>query len=279
MTSSPGTADYAPTPMSALLYAAAVTPLADGGERLDEPAFAPLVRYLRDGGVDGVFCCGTTGEGVLLTLDERRRAAELFRSACDAPLIVHAGAQTTRDTVALAEHARELGADGVAVIPPPYFPLDHDALLAHLSAAAAACAPVDFYVYAFTARSGYPVPIPVVRELQLEAANLAGLKVSERYPAEIKAFIDTGLPVLVGAEPLIPESLAAGAAGAVSGLSSAYPAEVAAVVSSPSAAGAESLRKLRATVEPNFIPNLKATLGQRGVPVRPDVRRPLLPVA
>ncbi len=69
--------------MTRLLLAAAVTPLTDDGERLDEAAFAPLTRYLRDGGVDGVFCCGTTGEGVLLTLDERRRAAELFREACD----------------------------------------------------------------------------------------------------------------------------------------------------------------------------------------------------
>jgi dihydrodipicolinate synthase/N-acetylneuraminate lyase len=265
--------------MPALLLAAAVTPLTDGGERLDEPAFAPFVRYLRDGGVDGVFCCGTTGEGMLLTLAERRRAAELFRAACDATLIVHAGAQSTRDTIALAEHARELGADGVAVIPPPYFPLDDDALLGHLSAAAAACAPVDFYVYAFAARSGYPVPIDVITELQKQATNLAGIKVSERSPAEIKAFVDTGLPVLVGAEPLIPASLAAGAAGAVSGLASAYPAEVAKVVGNPSAAGGESLATLRATLEPNLIPNLKATLGRLGVPVRPDVRRPLRPVA
>jgi dihydrodipicolinate synthase/N-acetylneuraminate lyase len=261
--------------MSAVLLAAVVTPLTDGGERLDEPAFEPFVRYLRDGGVDGVFCCGTTGEGMLLTLDERRRAAELFRAACDATLIVHAGAQSTRDTIALAAHARELGADGVAVIPPPYFPLDDDALLAHLGAAAAACSPVDFYVYAFTARSGYPVPIPVIHELQRRATNLAGIKVSERSPAQIKAFIDTGLPVLVGAEPLIPESLAAGAAGAVSGLASAYPAEVAAVVRNPTAAGAESLASLRAALEPNLIPNLKATLGRLGAPVRPDVRKPL----
>ncbi len=264
--------------MRASLLTAAVTPLTDGGERLDEPAIAPLVRYLRERGVDGVFCCGTTGEGMLLTIDERRRAAELFRAACDGALIVHAGAQSTRDTVALAEHAREVGADGVAVIPPPYFPLDHDGLLAHLADAAAACAPVDFYVYAFTARSGYPVPISVVRALQERAANLAGLKVSERSSAEIKAFIDTGLPVLVGAEPLIPEALAAGAAGAVSGLSSAYPAEVAAVVRNPSPEGAESLARLRATLEPHLIPNLKAALGRLGVPVRRDVRRPLQPV-
>ncbi len=98
--------------MTRLLLAAAVTPLTDDGERLDEAAFAPLTRYLRDGGVDGVFCCGTTGEGVLLTLEERRRAAELFREACDGILIVHAGAQTTRDTVQLAATPGSWGPTG-----------------------------------------------------------------------------------------------------------------------------------------------------------------------
>ena len=53
--------------MSALLLAASVTPLRDGGARLDEEAIEPLVRFLIAGGVDGIFALGTTGEGVLLT--------------------------------------------------------------------------------------------------------------------------------------------------------------------------------------------------------------------
>ena len=56
--------------------AAAVTPLLDGGEHLDPEGFPRLVRFLADGGMDGLLACGTTGEGVLLTVDERRRAAE-----------------------------------------------------------------------------------------------------------------------------------------------------------------------------------------------------------
>ena len=58
--------------MAPLLLAASVTPLRDGGAAVDLDAVAPLWSYLRAGGVDGVFCCGTTGEGVLLTMDERR---------------------------------------------------------------------------------------------------------------------------------------------------------------------------------------------------------------
>src|SRR5436309_635894 len=140
-----------------LLIVAAATPLTDGGAALDEAAFWPYVSFLTDGGAHGVFACGTTGEGVLLTLEERKRAAVLFRAALRGILIVHADAQSTTDTVALAAHASEIGADGVAVIPPPYFPLDEVALTAHLVAAARACEPLPLFIYCFAARSGYPV--------------------------------------------------------------------------------------------------------------------------
>ena len=100
----------------------------------------------------------------------------------------------------------------------------------------------------------------MIERVRERADNLAGLKVSERSPADIEAFIGTGLPVLIGSEPLIPEAFAAGATGAVSGMASAYPAEVAAVVRTPSPAGADALRKLRASLEPAFIPMVKARL-------------------
>ncbi|MFL6021367.1 MAG: dihydrodipicolinate synthase family protein, partial [Gaiellaceae bacterium] len=134
--------------------AAAVTPLRDGGTALDEDAFAPYVDYLAAGGLDGLLALGTTGEGILLSLDERRRAAELFVAAGGGRLqvAVHAGAQTTADTTALAAHAVEAGADAVAVIGPPYYALDEESLFAHFAAAAKACEPLPFYLYEFKAR-------------------------------------------------------------------------------------------------------------------------------
>jgi dihydrodipicolinate synthase/N-acetylneuraminate lyase len=270
---------YARTPMPPLLYAASVTPLREGGSRLDEDAIEPLVRYLRKGGVDGVFCCGTTGEGVLLSTAERRRAAERFREACDGALIVHCGAQSTAETQELAAHAAEQGADGVAVIPPPYYPLDDESLVAHFTAAAAACAPVPFYLYAFTARSGYPITPRVVEAVRERAPNVAGLKVSESPFETVAPFLELGLPVLVGNEPLIPQALAAGAAGSVSGLASAFPERVSALLRQPSEEGAGLVRELRDRLGvATFIPALKAALRHRGVPIEPDVRAPLRPL-
>src|SRR5581483_78255 len=112
----------------------------------------------------------------------------------------HCGAQTTAATVALAAHAAETGADAVAVIAPPYFRLDDDALLDHLAAAAAACAPTPFYLYEFADVSGYAIPVAVVERLRERAPNLSGLKVSDAPFARVAPYLLDGLDVFVGAE-------------------------------------------------------------------------------
>jgi dihydrodipicolinate synthase/N-acetylneuraminate lyase len=261
------------------LIVAAATPLRDGGATLDEAAIEPMVAFLESHGADGVFCCGTTGEGILLRADERRAAVRAFRAATQGRLIVHAGAQTTAETVALAADAEVAGADGVAVIPPPYFPLDPDALTDHLVAAAAACDPVPFFVYVFTRRSGYPLPVEVIGAVADRAPNLAGLKVSESPFADVEPYLELGLPVLVGSEPLIVPALAAGAEGTVSGLAAAFPDEVRAVLDDPGPSGETRLDDLRRAMEAQpFVPAVKHVLGRRGVPVAPDVRGPLRPL-
>jgi dihydrodipicolinate synthase/N-acetylneuraminate lyase len=243
---------------------------------VDEGAIEPLARFLVENGVDGVFALGTTGEGVLLGREERKTVAERFREARAGRLIVHCGAQSTADTAALAAHAAGIGADGVAVIPPPYYLLGDDALVEHFVAAAAACAPAPFYLYAFAARSGYPLPVAVVERVRERADNIAGLKVSEAPFDRVEPYLGLGLPVYVGAEKLIPQALAAGAAGAVSGLASAFPEAVAEAVAGPDIAGAERLESLRGAVERfPFQGALKAALRARGVPIELDVRAPL----
>jgi dihydrodipicolinate synthase/N-acetylneuraminate lyase len=256
--------------------AAAVTPLRDGS--LDEAAFVPYVGFLADGGLDGILALGTTGEGILFSADERRRALELFLRASSRRLqvAVHCGAQTTADTVALAGHAAESGADAVAVIGPPYFQLDERALVEHFAAAAAACAPTPFYVYEFERASGYAVPLAVLQELRERASNLAGLKVSDAPFDRFSPYLLEGLDVFVGPEALIFDGLTAGAAGAVSGLAAAFPREVAEVVRAPTADGAIRLGELRAAVErfPRHAA-LKFLLSQSGLPLQEDVRAPL----
>jgi dihydrodipicolinate synthase/N-acetylneuraminate lyase len=260
--------------------AAAVTPLRDGGSRLDEDAFAPLCAFLRAGGLDGLFALGTTGEGILLSVEERKRAAELFVAGGPSlQVAVHCGAQTTADTVALAEHAAEAGAAAVAVIGPPYFPYDDEALLGHFAAAAGACDPVPFYVYEFAARSGYAVPLGVIERLRERASNLIGLKVSDRDWPIFERYLVNGLDVFVGPEALIARGLAAGAVGAVSGVASAYPEAVAEAVQTGSEEATARANELRTALERfPFHAALKRVLARRGLAIRGDVRGPLRPL-
>lgn len=251
--------------------AAAVTPLRNEGGALDEEAFRPYVEFLAAAGLDGILVLGTTGEGILLSAAERRRAAELFLEG-PLPVIVHCGAQTTAETVALAEHAANAGAAGVAVVGPPYYAFDDRALLSHFAAAAHACAPLPFYVYEFAARSGYAVPVSLLERLREEAPNLAGLKVSDRPFEAVEPYLLEGLDVFVGAEELVLAGLERGAAGAVSGLAAVYPELVAALVRDRAGEVAE-LR--RAFDRYPFQAAAKFVLGRRGVPVREDVRPPL----
>jgi dihydrodipicolinate synthase/N-acetylneuraminate lyase len=259
------------------LVVATVTPLTEDGSRLDLDAVPPYVAFLESHGADGAFVAGTTGEGVLLTLDERRQVTTAFREAVGGTLVVHAGAQTTADTCALATHAAEAGADAVAVIAPPYFHLDADALTTHFVAAARAAAPLPFFCYAFTARSGYPIPPEVIRRIAESVDNLAGLKVSESPFDRVAPYLDLGLPVLIGSEPLIPAGLARGAIGAVSGMAAAFPDVVRSALDYPSTENETRLRDLRAALEASgqFIAAAKHVLGLRGVPVGPGVRAPL----
>ena len=255
--------------------AAAVTPLRDAGEALDEDAIAPYVDFLAAGGLDGLLALGTTGEGFLLPVEQRMRAAELFVEAVRERLLVavHCGAQSTWDTVELAAHAADIGADGVAVMAPPYFPLDEQELLGHLVAAARACAPTPFYVYEFGQRSGYPVPVSVLERLRETAPNFRGLKVSDSPWDRFAPYLLEGLDVFVGPEALIPQGFADGAAGAVSALASAFPELVAAAVREPADA---ELGSVRAAMERfPFQAAAKVVLARRGVPMGPDVRRPL----
>jgi dihydrodipicolinate synthase/N-acetylneuraminate lyase len=210
-----------------------------------------------------------------LSAAERRRAAELFVAARpdEFAIAVHCGAQTTRETAELAAHAADLGVDGVAVIGPPYFALDDRELLAHFEAAAQACEPVPFYIYEFAARSGYAVPVAVLRRLRDSAENFVGLKVSDRPWERFEPYLIEGLDVFVGPESLIERGLARGAAGVVSGLATAFPAEVAAAVRGVPGPDLEALRD--GLEQFPFHAAAKRVLRRRRLPIREDVRAPL----
>ena len=230
----------------------------------------------------GSMACSPSGRTVKAcssrSTERQRGLAAVRRGRCRRlDVAAHCGAQTTADTVALAADAAEAGATAVAVIGPPYFPLDEAAQLAHFAAAADACAPLPFYVYEFARTSGYA-------DRARRAAAPSGRRSQLRRPQ--------GERCPVGGVRALPHARArrassgrrcsstAGSRAARSAPSPRSrrrsPSRSLAVVREPTAAGAESLGELRAGVE--RFPRqaaMKRILAAQGVPVRSDVRAPL----
>ncbi len=104
------------------IYAALITPFNED-ESLNEEALRRLVQHELDNGVEGFYCCGSSGEGLLLSLDERKRVLEvvLDESRGKVPVISHIGTVAVRDVIELAQHALNAGADAVSMIPPYYY--------------------------------------------------------------------------------------------------------------------------------------------------------------
>jgi len=94
----------------------------------DEKRQRAVVRYLLGKGVHGLYLTGSTGEGFLMTPDERKRVVEVVVDEVKGkiPLIVHIGAIGTRVSIDLAKHAEKAGADAVSSVPPFYWKFSED---------------------------------------------------------------------------------------------------------------------------------------------------------
>ena len=103
--------------------------------------------------------------------------------------------------------------------------------------------------------------------------NVAGMKVSDSPFAKVEPYLLEGLDVYIGAESLIGEGLAAGAAGAVSGLAAAFPEVVVEAVRTGDSTAAGELRAIVDRYPRHAA--LKAVVRARGVAIREDVRGPL----
>ena len=146
--------------------AAAVTPLAEGGDDLDEEAIGPLTRFLAERGIDGVLACGTTGEDALGARTPARGRTVRPGPPRGVPRgdprwgtvdIGHGRAGDARE----GGRGRCRGRDRPALLP-----AGRAGLFEHLRASAEACGPLPFYVYEFAGRSGYAIPVPVIERLE-----------------------------------------------------------------------------------------------------------------
>ncbi|MFD1634885.1 dihydrodipicolinate synthase family protein [Haloplanus ruber] len=216
---SPGTAD--PLDLDGVVPPT-VTAFDESGA-VDHDATAAHAQFVVDGGASAVFPLGTNGEFPLLTGDERRAVVETVVDAVDVPVIAGVGTESTRETVANAEHAAAAGADGVVVVTPYYYPLDGDAAVAHYRAVADAVG-VPVYVYHIPSKTGNELSLATLDRLAA-VDGVAGVKDSSKDVPWLGQAVDAHpeLTFLAGSDSLLFTGLAAGCAGLVSAVANAFP--------------------------------------------------------
>ncbi|KAG5851274.1 hypothetical protein ANANG_G00091340 [Anguilla anguilla] len=205
------------------LVAATFTPLTPEGE-INLPVIGLYIDYLLEHqGVRNVFVNGTTGEGMSLSVEERKKLAEEWCGKGKGKLeqvIVHVGCMSLKDSQDLARHAAEAGADGIAAVSPSVFkPSDAGVLRQFLQEVAAAAPDLPFYYYHIPALTGVSLLArDVLDGIEKQIPSFRGLKFSGGDLLDFGqcvSYCPSDWSVLYGVDEQLLAGLAMGANGAV----------------------------------------------------------------
>ena len=203
------------------LIAATHTALhADGSLNLD--AIKRQVESLVASGASGVFLCGTTGESLSLTMEERQQLVDRWQTVAGdrLPVIVHVGDTSLPRCRALAQHAQEIGTHAIACMAPSFFkPAGVEDLVSFCAEVASAAHRLPFYYYHTPEMTGVDLSMT---EFLTRAArripNLAGVKFTSSDLGDLQQclLLENGrFDVLLGFDHLLLEGLELGVRGAV----------------------------------------------------------------
>ena len=161
------------------LIVAPFTPFDKKGE-LDLGPVADYAAMLQKNGLKGVFINGSSGEGYMLTVDERLKLAEKWMSVAPEgfKVIVHVGATSIKESFRMAQHAQEIGAFGIGAMASPFPKAGRvEELVKYCEEIACGAPNLPFYFYHIPALNGVFLPmLPFLQEAEGRIPNLAGIK-------------------------------------------------------------------------------------------------------
>jgi dihydrodipicolinate synthase/N-acetylneuraminate lyase len=267
---------------------AMATPLEIDSYSVNIAVIPQLVDFLLAKGVKGLFVGGTTGEGILLDMGERKRLHEVTAATVNGrvPVLVHIGAQRNDTAVDLAQHAASIDADAIVAVPPYFYGMHDDGLAAYFQAIAEAVPDLPLF--------GYDIPHMAINGIGPDLAarlceiipSMAGFKSSNTSARAVGRLVEA-VPderiVLAGNESIALGSLALGADGLISGLSTALPEPFVAMTQAFADGEIEEARRQQRLINQLLtkIPNgerlgaIKSVLTSRGIPV--GTTSPVLP--
>ena len=198
-----------------------VTPLTDA-DTIDTESLRRLVDHVIDGGLQCLYPCGTTGEMMYLTVEERKLVAEVTvqQAAGRVPVFVHVGAWNLKDTIELAQHAEKIGADGIGVVTPAFYKLSDQGLVDfYIAVANSVSRDFPVYMYAIPQNAINDVNPAVCEAVAAACPNVLGIKYSYPDFTKLQQFMlvkNETFSVLVGPDHLFEALCAVGGDGVVS---------------------------------------------------------------
>ena len=153
-----------------------------------------LTRHLITKGVKGVYVGGSSGECIYQHVDERKKVLEavMEEAAGKLTVIAHVGCNNTADSVELAAHAKSVGADAIASIPPIYFHLPEYAIAEYWNAMSAAAPELDFVIYNIPQLAGTALSMNLLKEM-LKNERVIAVKNSSMPVQDIQLFKAEGV--------------------------------------------------------------------------------------
>ena len=267
-----------------------ITPFDKSG-MVDVDSLKNLTDYIIATNLSCLYPCGKTGEMMMLSVSERKLVAETVIKQADGrvPVFVHVGGWNQKDTVALAHHAAESGADGIGVVTPPFFKLsDQELIDYYVNIARSVTEDFPVYLYAIPQNAVNDINPFVVSAVAEKCPNVIGIKYSYPNVSRMQQFMlinEEKFSVLTGPDDLFHVVCAAGGDGTVSGNAQIIPEHYVAlwkaIQDGDNKKAAEIQRKTNVLnnilCAKNNIAAYKAVLKKENVIACADTRAPMAP--
>ena len=194
----------------------AVLSVFDKYENLDEQSTRAFIRHLMSYEIGGLYLTGSTGEAFLMNSEERKRQVEIVMDEVGGtlPVVVHVGAISTKESVALAEHAQKVGATGISSVPPFYFKFNDEQIFGYYRDIAGS---TDLPMIVYNIPLAGMMTVDMISRLS-EIENVKGVKYTGTALYEVTQIRDTckpGFRIYGGCDELGSSNIALGVDGII----------------------------------------------------------------
>ncbi|RAV19565.1 dihydrodipicolinate synthase family protein [Paenibacillus contaminans] len=164
----------------------------DASGEVSAEAARKLARHYANIGVKGLYVGGSTGEGMLQSVDERKKTLEAVMAEVggEMTIIVHVGAPSTRDSVELSKHAEAVGADAISAVPAIYYRLSPASVERHWQAMIDSTS-LPFIIYHIPQTTGFQLSTELLAKMAKQD-KVIGVKISSESTFELQQFKAAG---------------------------------------------------------------------------------------